>query len=89
MLANADPLAQMLRLPYFPLTPLFPWLGPLGLVPLPTKWSSAFGEPISTAEYGPDAAQDPLLVAQLCEQVRDRVQSMIDQQLAARKSIFS
>jgi 1-acyl-sn-glycerol-3-phosphate acyltransferase len=88
MLANADPLAQMLRLPYFPLTPLFPWLGPLGLVPLPTKWSIAFGEPISTAEYGPDAAQDPLLVAQLCEQVRDRIQSMIDQQQAARKSIF-
>ena len=88
MLADAQPLAQMLRLPFFPVTPLFPWLGPLGLIPLRTKWSIAFGEPISTAEYGPDAATDPLLASRLCEQLRERIQSMIDQQLAARASIF-
>jgi 1-acyl-sn-glycerol-3-phosphate acyltransferase len=89
MLADAQPLAQMLRLPFFPITPLFPWLGPLGLIPLPTKWSIAFGEPILTAEYGPDAAGDPQLVSRLCEQLRERIQSMIDQQLAARESVFS
>ena len=37
------------NLPYFPLTPTFPWLGPLGLVPLPSKWYIEFGEPIDTA----------------------------------------
>jgi 1-acyl-sn-glycerol-3-phosphate acyltransferase len=89
MLADAQPLAQMLRLPFFPITPLFPWLGPLGLIPLRTKWSIAFGEPITTAEYGADAAGDPLLVSRLCEQLRERIQSMIDQQLAARASVFS
>jgi len=89
MLADAQPLAQMLRLPFFPITPLFPWLGPLGLIPLRTKWSIAFGEPITTAEYGPDAATDPLLTARLCAQLRERIQSMIDQQLAARASVFS
>jgi 1-acyl-sn-glycerol-3-phosphate acyltransferase len=88
MLADAQPLAQMLRLPFFPITPLFPWLGPLGLIPLRTKWSIAFGEPIATAEYGPDAAKDPLLAARLCEQLRERIQSMVDQQLAARDSVF-
>jgi 1-acyl-sn-glycerol-3-phosphate acyltransferase len=88
MLADAQPLAQMLRLPFFPITPLFPWLGPLGLIPLRTKWSIAFGAPITTAEYGPDAANDPLLASRLCEQLRERIQSMIDQQLAARKSVF-
>jgi 1-acyl-sn-glycerol-3-phosphate acyltransferase len=88
MLADAQPLAQMLRLPFFPVTPLFPWLGPLGLIPLRTKWSIAFGEPITTAEYGPDAATDPLLASRLCEQLRERIQSMIDSQLAARSSIF-
>ncbi len=88
MLADAQPLAQMLRLPFFPLTPLFPWLGPLGLIPLRTKWSIAFGEPITTSEYGPEAATDPLLVSRLCEQLRERIQSMIDQQLAARASVF-
>jgi 1-acyl-sn-glycerol-3-phosphate acyltransferase len=89
MLADAQPLAQMLRLPFFPLTPLFPWLGPLGLIPLPTKWSIEFGKPIATAEYGPDAASDRLLVSQLCEQLRERIQSMVDRQHAARASVFS
>jgi 1-acyl-sn-glycerol-3-phosphate acyltransferase len=88
MLADAQPLAQMLRLPFFPITPLFPWLGPLGLIPLPTKWSIAFGEPIATAEYGPQAANDLALVARLCAQLRERIQAMIDQQLAARASVF-
>jgi 1-acyl-sn-glycerol-3-phosphate acyltransferase len=88
MLADAQPLAQMLRLPFFPITPLFPWFGPLGLIPLRTKWSITFGEPIPTAEYGPDAATDPRLVSRLCEQLRERIQSMIDQQLATRVSVF-
>ncbi|MEO7910471.1 MAG: lysophospholipid acyltransferase family protein [Roseiflexaceae bacterium] len=89
MLADAQPLAQMLRLPFFPITPLFPWLGPLGLIPLRTKWSISFGEPIATAEHGADAATDPLLVSRLCEQLRERTQAMLDQQLAARVSVFS
>jgi 1-acyl-sn-glycerol-3-phosphate acyltransferase len=88
MLADAQPLAQMLKLPFFPITPLFPWLGPLGLIPLRTKWSISFGAPIHTAEYGPDAANDPRLVARLCEQLRERIQSMVDLQVAARTSVF-
>jgi 1-acyl-sn-glycerol-3-phosphate acyltransferase len=88
MLADAQPLAQMLRLPFFPITPLFPWLGPIGLLPLPSRWSISFGEPIATAEYGPDAAGDPRLLSQLCEQLRERIQYMIGQQLAARESVY-
>ncbi|NIV37936.1 MAG: glycerol acyltransferase, partial [Anaerolineae bacterium] len=30
--------ARLTGLPYFPISPTFPWLGLLGLVPLPTKW---------------------------------------------------
>jgi 1-acyl-sn-glycerol-3-phosphate acyltransferase len=89
MLADIRPLAEALRLPFFPVTPLFPWLGPLGLIPLPSKWSIAFGEPIATAEYGPDAADDPALVARLGEEVRARVQELLDERLAARPSAFS
>jgi 1-acyl-sn-glycerol-3-phosphate acyltransferase len=89
MLADIQPLAQALRLPFFPLTPLFPWLGPLGLIPLPTKWSIAFGEPIATDGYGPDAASDPLLTTRLAERVHGQIQTMLDQQLAARKTVFS
>ncbi|MFF2508780.1 lysophospholipid acyltransferase family protein, partial [Streptomyces sp. NPDC058067] len=39
MIGNAKTLARLLGFPYFPITPTFPWLGPLGAVPLPTKWS--------------------------------------------------
>ena len=51
VLGNAKTLARVLNLPYFPLTPTFPWLGPLGVVPLPVKWYIEFGEPIPTADY--------------------------------------
>ena len=44
--ATRRPLARLFGLPYFPITPTFPWLGPLGLVPLPSKWIIEFGEPI-------------------------------------------
>ncbi len=47
MLGNSEALARALRLPYFPLTPLFPWLGPVGAVPLPSKWIIEFCEPVA------------------------------------------
>ncbi|MFH8978722.1 lysophospholipid acyltransferase family protein, partial [Streptomyces sp. NPDC017890] len=62
MIGNAKTLARLLGFPYFPLTPTFPWLGPLGAVPLPTKWTIQFGEPIPTDGYPPEAAEDPMLM---------------------------
>jgi 1-acyl-sn-glycerol-3-phosphate acyltransferase len=88
MLANAKPIARLIGFPYFPITPLFPWLGLLGVVPLPSKWTLVFHEPIATAHYGPQAADDPLLVSELSEQVRARIQATIDERVARRKSIF-
>ena len=75
-------------LPYFPITPTFPFLGPLGVVPLPTKWSIDFGDPLDLSEYGPDAAKDPILVNRLSQQVRETVQRMIDGRVARRRSIW-
>lgn len=88
MLANAEPLARLLGFPYFPITPFFPWLGPFGTIPLPTRWRITFGAPIETASYGPEAANDPLLVFRLSEEVRQAIQKMIDEQVAERKSVF-
>jgi 1-acyl-sn-glycerol-3-phosphate acyltransferase len=88
MLANAKPIARLIGFPYFPITPLFPWFGLLGVVPLPSKWTLVFHEPIATAQYGPQAADDPLLVSELSEQVRGRIQATIDQRVAGRKSVF-
>ncbi len=88
MFVNAEPVAKLFGFPYFPLTPFFPWLGLFGVIPLPTKWSITFGEPIPTAEYGPDAAADPLTVLMLSEQVRTTIQATLDAKVAARTSIF-
>jgi 1-acyl-sn-glycerol-3-phosphate acyltransferase len=88
VLARADWVGRPLGLPYFPLTPTFPWLGLFGVVPLPTKWSIEFGEPMPVDGYGPEAADDPILVNRLSEEVRTRVQEMIDGRLARRRSVW-
>ncbi len=85
-LGEAPLLARLLGMPFFPLTPTFPWLGPLGAVPLPSKWRIEFCEPIETAVYGPDAAEDRSLVLELSERVREIVQGKLYENLARRGS---
>ncbi|MGI5863296.1 MAG: 1-acyl-sn-glycerol-3-phosphate acyltransferase [Myxococcales bacterium] len=67
-----------------PVTPTFPWLGPLGLLPLPTKWRVSFLEPLDLSGHGPKAADDVSLVLRLTEQVRRAVQEEIDRLLRER-----
>lgn len=43
---NFKSLAKLIGAPYFPVTPFFPLLGPLGLLPLPAKVTVRFGKPI-------------------------------------------
>jgi len=87
-LADVPPLARALGAPFFPITPTFPWLGPLGAVPLPSKWRIEFCEPIATAHYGPDAASDRALVLELTDQVRDTVQQAVYANLVRRGPAF-
>jgi 1-acyl-sn-glycerol-3-phosphate acyltransferase len=88
MLGNAKTLARVLGLPYFPLTPTFPWLGPLGLVPLPSKWIIEFGTPVETAHLA-DQADDPMLVFNLTDQIRETIQQTLYRLLLRRESVFS
>ena len=88
MLGNARTLARILGLPYFPLTPTFPWLGPLGLVPLPSKWHIEFGDPIETAHHGPESADDPMLVFELTDRVREQIQNSLYRLLMQRRSVW-
>ncbi|MFB7332753.1 acyltransferase family protein [Streptomyces adustus] len=88
MIGNAKTLARLLGFPYFPLTPTFPWLGPLGAVPLPTKWTIQFGEPIATDGYPPEAAEDPMLMFNLTDQVREQIQHTLYKLLVQRRSVF-
>jgi 1-acyl-sn-glycerol-3-phosphate acyltransferase len=87
-LGSSASMSRLTGLPYFPITPTFPWLGLLGLVPLPTKWYIDFGQPVSVADYGIDAASNLVLVAQLSDQVRHTIQDMLHTRLTQRRSVF-
>ncbi len=83
--------AKALGLPYFPIVAQMfavPVFGPLALLPLPSKWIIEYGEPIDTTPYGPDAADDPMVVFDLADQVRERIQDMLHRNLLGRRSIF-
>jgi 1-acyl-sn-glycerol-3-phosphate acyltransferase len=89
MIGNMKTLARLLGVPYVPVTPTFPWLGPLGLLPLPSKWLVEFGEPIPTEQYGgAAAAEDPMLVFNLTDQVRETIQQTLYKLLMQRRSVF-
>ena len=88
ILGNMPTVARLLGLPYAPITPTFPLLGPLGLLPLPSKWLIEFGPPIDTTSFGPDAADDPMLVFDLTDQVRETIQQTLYSLLMQRKSVF-
>ncbi len=81
-------LAKMTGMPYFPISPRFPWLGPLGMIPLPTKWYIDFGEPVPMDQYEAGAEDNMVLVSQLSDQVRNVIQDMIYTRLSQRRSVF-
>jgi 1-acyl-sn-glycerol-3-phosphate acyltransferase len=82
-------LARAIGAPYFPITPTFPLLGPLGVIPLPSRWRLEFGEPIRTDTYGEGAAEDRTLVFELSERVRDEIQRMVYENVVRRGSAFT
>jgi 1-acyl-sn-glycerol-3-phosphate acyltransferase len=77
-------LAEPLGIPYIPITPTFPWLGPLGLLPVPTKWTIQIGPPVPPPAPGDDDAG----IIQSGEQVRSAIDTMIADLLAQRRSII-
>ncbi len=92
MLRNSPALARALRLPYFPLTPLFPWLGPVGAVPLPSNWIIEFCDAVPTCELAgampKESEPDEDLVAELADRVRDTIQAKLDELVVARGPAF-
>lgn len=88
ILGNSKMLARLLGLPYFPITPTFPHFGPLGLIPIPSKWIIEFGEPIYTDNLDDSIDDDPMLVFNLTDQVRETIQHTLYKLLVQRRSIF-
>jgi 1-acyl-sn-glycerol-3-phosphate acyltransferase len=88
MVADLAPLARFFGLPYFPVTPFWPWLGPLGMIPLPSKWRIQFHAPIHVEDNPPEAADDQNLVMALADEVRDTIQQGIYDNLKLRRGVF-
>ena len=76
-------------LPFIPITPTFPLLGPLGALPLPAKWMIRIGAPVELSQLGPDAARDELLLSRLTEDLRAGIQALVDAGLKDREGVWS
>jgi len=88
MVADWTEVAARLRLPYFPITPLFPWLGPLGAIPLPSNWLIEFCDPVRTDGFTPDQPEDDDVISELADKVKDTIATKIDELLAERGPAF-
>lgn len=87
--AHLGALRRMTGLLYFPITPTFPWLGPLGMLTyLPAKFRLRFLEPIDAAAIDTEPVPDPAEVQTVAHEVRARIQANLDEMVAARKSIW-
>ena len=87
-IAELPLLARLTGAPYFPVTPTFPLLGPLGAIPLPSRWRIAFDESMDLAALAPDAAEDRAEIFALAEEVRDRIQAKVFENLVEREGAF-
>jgi 1-acyl-sn-glycerol-3-phosphate acyltransferase len=84
-LANLEGLARLLGMPAFPITPTFPWLGPLGLLPLPVRYDIRFGEPL---RFSGSPAEEDVEIEARVETVRDAIRALLEQGRRERKGVF-
>ena len=83
VLAKVTTLAEPIGLPYIPITPTFPLLGPLGLLPLPSKWTIQIGEPVRMKGIDGQVG-----ITEMAEQIRSHIDTMISDILTHRRSVF-
>jgi 1-acyl-sn-glycerol-3-phosphate acyltransferase len=78
-------LAKFLRLPALPITPTFPWLGPLGLLPMPSPVDIYIGKPYSfPKDLTADASDDK--INNHVGLIKKQIQTMIDQGLKKKRN---
>ena len=86
LLLKLEAPVRRVGLPFVPITPTFPLLGPLGLMPLPSKWLMRIGEPVSLDDLG--AGADPLAVSRQDDEVAARIAGLVRRARAERESIW-
>ena len=85
-LADVKWLGRLIDSPAFPITWTFPWLGPLGFLPLPVKFRIRFGAPL---RFEGDAHDDDATIERHVDVVKDRIRELIDAGLAERRGWFT
>lgn len=89
VLMRSEVSARALGLPFVPVTPTFPWFGPLGLLPLPSKWCVEFGEVLDLGEAPARGSSEELLIAKLNQELRSDLQRRVDRLARSRDRVFS
>jgi len=84
-IANVMPLARLMRMPAFPVTITWPWLGPLGMVPLPVKYNIYFGEPMW---FEGNPSDEDEVIGEKVDQVKAAIADMLARGLESRRSLF-
>jgi 1-acyl-sn-glycerol-3-phosphate acyltransferase len=84
--ANLESLARVFGAPALPITATFPWLGPLGLLPLPVKYRIYFGEP---QRFEGDACDEDAVIDVKVEEVKAKIAGMLARGCREREGIFS
>lgn len=83
LIARMSGVLNWVGLPYLPVTPTFPALGPLGLIPLPSKWSITFGAPLN-----PPPDNSTIAAFEFADAVHSIMTDMLRSGLEKRTSIF-
>lgn len=84
---NSKTLANLLKIPYFPITPFWPLLGPLGFLPMPTKVRLHFGKPMYFTGEFDDLESN---IRKKVDVVSDTIKQLVRDGLKQRKGkIFS
>lgn len=84
-IANLRSLGRLLGMPAFPITLTWPWLGPLGLLPLPVKYRIYFGKPL---HFSGDSDEEDATIGTRVEQVKRTIQMMLERGVRERGSVF-
>jgi len=88
-LGEIPAVAGLLGLPYMPVTPTFPWLGPAGLIPLPSSWIIEFHPPVQLSAAERESAGNPGRALAISDRVRDVIQAGVYRNLERRRAVFT
>jgi 1-acyl-sn-glycerol-3-phosphate acyltransferase len=84
-IANLASLGHLLGIPAFPITLTWPWLGPLGLLPLPVRYRIYFGAPM---RFEGDPDDEDAAIGRRVAKVKHTIQNMLEHGVRERPSIF-